>query len=61
MTNHPRIPLSPRRRSLLKLGMALPAALALPRPASAAGFPNRPVTLIVPFPAGGATDTQMRA
>ena len=61
MTHPRRIPASPRRRSLLKLGMALPAALALPRPASAAEFPNRPVTLIVPFPAGGATDTQMRA
>jgi tripartite-type tricarboxylate transporter receptor subunit TctC len=57
MIDHPR---SSRRR-LLKLGMALPAALALPRPARAAGFPARPITLIVPFPAGGATDTQMRA
>ncbi|MFD4838809.1 tripartite tricarboxylate transporter substrate binding protein [Achromobacter sp. NPDC058515] len=61
MTDHPRSQASPGRRSLLKLGLALPAALALPRPARAAGFPNRPVTLIVPFPAGGATDTQMRA
>ncbi|CAB3899916.1 tripartite tricarboxylate transporter substrate binding protein [Achromobacter sp. ACM03] len=52
---------SPLRRRLLKLGAALPATLALPRQASASGFPARPVTLIVPFPAGGATDTQMRA
>ncbi|WP_454674992.1 tripartite tricarboxylate transporter substrate binding protein [Achromobacter pestifer] len=52
---------SPTRRSLLKLGLALPAALTLGRPAHASGFPSRPITLIVPFPAGGATDTQMRA
>lgn len=52
---------SPRRRSLLKLGLALPAALTLSAPARAATFPDRPITLIVPFPPGGATDTQMRA
>lgn len=52
---------SPRRRSLLKLGLAMPAALTLSCPARAATFPDRPITLIVPFPAGGATDTQMRA
>lgn len=51
----------PTRRRLLKLGLALPAALTLGRPARAAAFPARPITLIVPFPAGGATDTQMRA
>ncbi|KOF54429.1 hypothetical protein AD428_07185 [Achromobacter sp. DMS1] len=54
-------PPSPRRRSLLKLGLGLPAALALPQASRAPAFPERPVTLIVPFPAGGATDTQMRA
>lgn len=51
----------PRRRSLLKLGLILPATLGLWRGAQAATFPARPITLIVPFPAGGATDTQMRA
>ena len=61
MTDHHRNTALPSRRSLLKLGLALPAALAFSRPARAAGFPTRPVTLIVPFPAGGATDTQMRA
>lgn len=45
--------------------LALSAALAgLPLPAAAQGsakFPSRPITLILPFPAGGATDAQMRA
>ena len=30
-------------------------------PARAQAFPNRPITLIVPFPAGGVTDVQFRA
>ena len=30
-------------------------------PASAQDYPNRPVTLIVPWPAGGTTDIGMRA
>ncbi len=40
-----------RRRSLL----ALPALLAAPR-ARAAGYPDKPVRMIVPFPPGGGTD-----
>jgi tripartite-type tricarboxylate transporter receptor subunit TctC len=39
------------RRSLL----ALPALLAAPR-ARAAGYPDKPLRLIVPFPPGGGTD-----
>lgn len=46
-----------RRRSLL----AAPALLATPAIARAQGFPNRPITVYVPFPPGGATDVQMRA
>jgi tripartite-type tricarboxylate transporter receptor subunit TctC len=52
----------PGRRALL-LGAA---ALGLPRPGlaqgqAAAGFPDRPIRLIVPWAAGGSTDGQMRA
>jgi tripartite-type tricarboxylate transporter receptor subunit TctC len=34
--------------------------LALPRPAHADQYPSRPITMIVPFPAGGPTDTLAR-
>jgi tripartite-type tricarboxylate transporter receptor subunit TctC len=45
-----------RRQALAAL-----AWLALVSPtALAQGFPNRPVTLIVPWPAGGSTDTHLR-
>jgi tripartite-type tricarboxylate transporter receptor subunit TctC len=46
------------------LGAAAGAALlsaGLTPPASAQAFPNKPITLIVPFPAGGVTDVQFRA
>ena len=43
-------------RTLLAVCVSLAAACA-----AAQEFPNRPVTLIVPYPAGGGTDTMGRA
>ena len=42
-------------RTALSLSMLLAAGLA-----SAADFPARPLTLVVPYPPGGATDTVAR-
>jgi len=51
--------IKPIRRHLLAL--AALAALALAAPAVLAqAFPSRPITLIVPWPAGGSTDRHLR-
>ena len=49
--------------STRRAAMALPlAALAAPRALRAQErFPSRPITVLVPFPPGGATDVQMRS
>ena len=42
---------------MIKRHLLIALALALAAPVFAQGFPNKPVTLVVPFPPGGGTDT----
>lgn len=48
-----------RRVALAHLAGAA-AATSLPAFAQSAGFPNKPITLICPWPAGGSTDRHLR-
>ena len=48
------------RRTFLSLAGALALAPAISRAASALDYPTRPITIIVPFPAGGPVDTLAR-
>jgi tripartite-type tricarboxylate transporter receptor subunit TctC len=47
-------------RSRACIGLVCIAALAWPLPLGAQDYPTRPVTMIVPFPPGGPTDTYGR-
>ena len=51
------------RRTILGLGMAVVASDGARRAKAqaAAGFPDRPVRLVIPYPPGGPTDQVMRA
>ena len=48
------------RRQFLRLAAGAALLPAVPRLARAQSYPSRPVTMIVPFPAGGATDVIAR-
>ncbi|WP_430396737.1 Bug family tripartite tricarboxylate transporter substrate binding protein [Ferrovibrio sp.] len=48
------------RRGFAVAAIAATAALAAAAPVSAAGYPDRTVTVIVPFPPGGASDQTAR-
>jgi tripartite-type tricarboxylate transporter receptor subunit TctC len=48
------------RRKFLRFAAGAAALPALSRVAMAQSYPSRPVTMIVPFPAGGATDVIAR-
>jgi tripartite-type tricarboxylate transporter receptor subunit TctC len=50
-----------RRRTLVRLAASSLATLVPLAHAETDPFPSRPITLVMPFPAGGATDSQMRA
>jgi tripartite-type tricarboxylate transporter receptor subunit TctC len=44
------------RRKFLQLAASVSALPVVPRIARAQSYPSRPITIVVPFPAGGATD-----
>src|SRR6202040_1541777 len=55
---HP--PMTLPRRQFLHLAAGAAALPAMPRIARAQPYPSRPVRIIIPFPAGQATDTVAR-
>jgi tripartite-type tricarboxylate transporter receptor subunit TctC len=48
------------RRQFLRLGLGAAALPALSRIARSQSYPSRPITIVVPFPAGGPSDTLVR-
>lgn len=49
-----------RRPALFLLLLSMAAAVALPSPSQAQSYPNKPVTIVVGYPAGGDTDVLAR-
>ncbi len=49
-----------QRRTLLQLGTGTGLGLLLPAARAQGAWPSKPVTLVVPFPAGGGTDAFAR-
>jgi tripartite-type tricarboxylate transporter receptor subunit TctC len=49
-----------RRRQFLQFAAGAAVLPVLSRPAPAQAFPSRPITMVVPVPAGGALDTNAR-
>ena len=56
MTTHPCT-----TRSLLATSLALATSALLPQLAQAQAYPSKPITFVVPFAAGSATDQLARA
>ncbi|WP_326534083.1 tripartite tricarboxylate transporter substrate binding protein [Pseudorhodoferax sp.] len=56
-----RLPDASRRRTLARLAASSLATLVPLAHAKTDSYPTRPIMLVMPFPAGGATDSQMRA